>query len=241
MTALWHLAGLDLPAAARRPVGAAHPAAPAVGGGRAQRPVRGDPRRRRARAPPLRRLRHQRRALRGAGRRGSRRAGDQADRVPHQRRLADRPGADARRRAGQADGLPGGAAGPLRRGAQHPVGAGAGARRRPRGVRPLGPEDARQGGPGRPPGGRPRAPLRAHRHGQLQPVHRPPLHRPRPVHLPRGPGRGRGRPLQPPHRLRAPAALSQGAGGAGAPARRHPGRDRTRRRGPHRPSRRRGS
>ena len=87
----------------------------------------------------------------------------------------------------------------------------------------IGPEDARQAGPGRAPGGQPGAPLRPHRDGQLQPLHRAPLHRPRALHLPGGPRRGRGRPLQPPHRLRAAAALPQGAGGPGAPARRHPG------------------
>ncbi len=112
------------PGPARPAMGAAHPPAAAAGGGRRDRPVRGHPRRRRPRPPPLRRLPHQRRALRGAGGRGPQRPRHQADRVPHQRRLADRPGADARRRAGQADRLPGGAAGALRRGAQHPVGAG---------------------------------------------------------------------------------------------------------------------
>ena len=89
------------------------------------------------------------------------------------------PGADARRRAGQADRLPGRAAGALRRGAQHPVGAGPGARRRPRGLRDVGAEDARQGGAGGAPRGRDGAPLRPHRHRQLQPVDRPALHRPR--------------------------------------------------------------
>ena len=77
-----------------------------------------------------------------------------------------------------------------------------------------GPEDARQALPGGAPRGRPRAALRPHRHGQLQPLHGPALHRPRHLHLPRGHGRGRRRPLQPPHRLRAPADVPPHAGGA---------------------------
>ncbi len=65
-------------------------------------------------------------------------------------------------------------------------------------------------GPGRAARGRPGAPLRPHRDGQLQPLHRAPLHGPGPVHLPGGPGRGRRRPLQPPHRLRpAPDATGR--------------------------------
>ena len=62
------------------------------------------------------------RALRRAGGRRPRRARDQADRVPHERRLAARPGADPRRRARQAGGLPGGAQGALRRAREHPRG-----------------------------------------------------------------------------------------------------------------------
>ena len=62
-------------------------------------------------------------AGRGGGRR-PRRARDQADRVPHERRLAARPGADPRRRARQAGGLPGGAQGALRRARQHHAGRG---------------------------------------------------------------------------------------------------------------------
>ena len=56
------------------------------------RHVRGDPPRRHPRAPPVRRVRHVRRALHRAGRRRPRRARDQADHVPHVRRLADRAG-----------------------------------------------------------------------------------------------------------------------------------------------------
>ena len=57
------------------------------------------------------------RALRRAGRQRPARARDQADGLPHQRRLAARAGADPRRRARQAGGLPGRAEGALRRAA----------------------------------------------------------------------------------------------------------------------------
>ena len=58
-------------------------------------------------------------------RRGRRsgRARHQADALPHQRRLADRRGADARRRCGQAGHGARRADGALRRDAEHPVGA----------------------------------------------------------------------------------------------------------------------
>ena len=95
---------------------------------------------------------------------------------------------------------------------EHPLGAVAGARRRPRRLRPRRPQDARQAGPGRAPRGGRRAPLRAHRHRQLPPVHGAPLHRPRAVHLPRGRDRRRLRPVQPPHRLRAAAVATASCG-----------------------------
>ena len=122
--------------------------------------------------------------------------------------------------------VPGGGAGPLRRGAQHPVGARAGALGRPRRLRAQRPQDPRQARAGGAPRGRPRAPLRPLRHGQLQPLDGAPVHGPRAVHLPRGRGRGRGRPLQPPHRLRAAADVPSRPGGARGPARRHHPRDR---------------
>ena len=91
--------------------------------------------RRPARPPPLRLLPGLRRALRRAGRRRPAGARDQADRVPDQRRLDARAGADPRRRARQAGGLPGRAAGALRRAHQHPLGEGARAGRRARRLR----------------------------------------------------------------------------------------------------------
>ena len=73
--------------------------------------------------PPVRLVRDLGRALRRAGGRRPGRARDQADRVPHERRLAARPGADPRRRARQAGRLPGRGQGALRRAREHPVGA----------------------------------------------------------------------------------------------------------------------
>ena len=61
-------------------------------------------------------------ALVDAGGRRSRRARHQADALPHQRRLADRRSAAARRRAGQAGDGARRADGALRRAAQHPAG-----------------------------------------------------------------------------------------------------------------------
>ena len=107
------------------------------------------------------------------------------------RRLADRPGAGARGRAGQAGRGDGRGDGAVRRGAQHPLGALAGARRRARRLRPGRAEDALQAGHGRAPRGGRRAPLRPHRHRQLPPVHGAAVHRPRAVHLPRGRDRRR--------------------------------------------------
>ena len=145
------------------------------------------------------------RAVRRAGRRRPGRARDQADRVPHQRRLAARPGADPRRRARQAGGLRGGGQGALRRAGQHPVGALARAGRRARRARPAGAQDARQVPADRAPRGRRRAPLRARRDGQLPPEDRAPVHGLRPAHLRRGDRRRRRRHVQLPHRLRPPA------------------------------------
>ena len=90
--------------------GADHPSAPAAPRGRAPRRARRDARRRPARAPPLRLVLDLGRALRRAGRRRPERARDQADRVPHERRLAARAGADRRHRARQAGGRAGRAA-----------------------------------------------------------------------------------------------------------------------------------
>ncbi len=172
----------------RRPaLPALHPgdaAAPAVRrGGQGGRPVRRDPRRRHPRPPSLRLVHDHGRALRQAGGLRPRRAGDQADRVPDERRLAAGPGADRGRRARQAGRLPGGAEGALRRERQHPLGEEARAGRRPRRLRDPGAEDPRQVRARRPPRGRRRPPLRPHRDRQLQPEDGADLHRPRPVHL----------------------------------------------------------
>ncbi len=139
--------------------------APALPGG-PQRVRRGAPARPRA-LPPLRQLR----AGGGAsapGRRRPRRAGDQADALPRGPQLAHRrvvDGGPAQRQAGLGAG---GAQGPLRRGEQHRVGAGAGRRRRPRRLRRARAEDPRQDVPGGAPRARRLAPLRAPRHRQLQ-------------------------------------------------------------------------
>ena len=74
--------------AALRALDAGHPAAPAGRGRRAGRHLRGDPPGRHPRPPSLRLVRDLGRALRRAGGRRPRRAGDQADGVPDQRRLA---------------------------------------------------------------------------------------------------------------------------------------------------------
>ena len=228
---LWDVVGLSRPRRPPRPaVHPGHPAAAAARpGGQGERPVRRDPRRRHPRPPSLRLVHDHGRALRQAGGLRSRRARDQADRVPDQRRLAAGPGPDRGRRARQAGGLPGGAEGALRRERQHPLGEEARGGGRPRRLRDPGAEDARQVRARRPPRGRRRAPLRPHRHRQLQPEDRPHLHRPRPVHRrPRDRRRHR-RDVQLAHRLRAPAQLPQGAGGAvqppeGDPRRRSSGR-----------------
>ena len=100
------------------------------------------------------------------------------------------------------------------------VGARAGGGRRARRLRPAVAQDAREVHPDRAPRGRRRAQLRARRHRQLPPEDGAPVHRLRAVHVRRADRRRRRRHVQLPHRLRAPAALPPGAGGAGPPARR---------------------
>ena len=112
---------------------------------------------------------------------------------------------------------------------------------RPRRLRHPGAEDPRQVRAGRPPRGRRRPQLRPHRHRQLQPEDRPPLHRLRPVHRRPGDRRRHRRDVQLPDRLRAAEGLPEGAGGAlqpegGDPRARSSGRSRR-----TRPSARRGS
>ena len=146
------------------------------------RPVRRDAPRRPAGPPPLRLLLGQRGAAGGAGRARQGRAGDQDDRVPHLRRLGPGAAADRGRRAGQAGGVPGGAQGPLRRAAQHRLGALAGGGGRPRGARAARAQDPREGAADRAPRGPRRAPLRAHRDRQLPRQDGPAVRGLRPVH-----------------------------------------------------------
>ena len=151
-------------------VPAVHPSASGRGGDRAAgRHVRRPEAARRAAAPPVRLVRHQRAALHRAGGRRPAGAGDQADPLPHLRRLAHRRRPDRGRRGGQAGAGAGGDQGPFRRAGQHRLGPAAGAARLPRGLRAAGPEDPLQAVPGGPRRARRAAPLRPHRHRQLQP------------------------------------------------------------------------
>ena len=101
---LWEIHGLKgLPSCATRRI----PPSPSRGcigeDGKEANRVRGDARGRHPRPPPLRLVHDLGRALREAGGRRPRRARDQADRVPHQRRLAAGPGLiDAAERGKQA-------------------------------------------------------------------------------------------------------------------------------------------
>ncbi len=81
---------------------------------------------RRSRPPSLRHLRDLCGALRRAGGRRPRRAGDQADGVSHERRLPAGACADRSHRTRQAGGRAGRAPGALRRAHEHPLGEGAG-------------------------------------------------------------------------------------------------------------------
>ena len=121
------------------------------------------------------------------------------------------------------------AAGALRRGEQHQLGAHAGALRRPRRVRAAGPQDALQDGARRAPRpGRRHPPLRAHRHRQLQLEDGAALHRRRAVHREPGDRRRPHRPVQHAHRLLAAAPVSQAARRARQPARPRARADRAR-------------
>ena len=95
-------------------------------------------------APPLRLVLHLGAAVHRAGRGRPARARDQADAVPHLRRLADHRRPDRRRRVGQAGAGARGDQGPLRRAGQHPLGAQARARRVSRGLRTGRAQDALQ-------------------------------------------------------------------------------------------------
>ena len=209
--------------------GPARPQGPAVRAGDAPAADRGRgagghvrraPRGRRDGAPPLRVVRHQRAALRRAGRRGPGRARHQADALPHLRRLPRLRRPDRRRPGRQAGRGRRRDQGPLRRAVEHHLGPRAGARRLPRRLRPGRAQDPLQARAGGAPGEGPAAPLRPRRHRQLQPQDRAGVRGPGPVH--RRPGdRGRPhRPVQHPHRLLPPDQLPVADGGAAGAARR---------------------
>ena len=99
-----------------------HPHLTEGGDGQAEQHLRRHPPRRRAPAPPLRLVLHLGAGLPRAGRRRPARAGDQADAVPHQRRLPDRRRPHRRGRRRQAGAGPGRDQGPLRRAGQHHAG-----------------------------------------------------------------------------------------------------------------------
>ena len=135
---LWEIHGVDGHSELRDPpwTPVQHPAFMRRGARRGGH-VRRDPRRRRARAPPVPLVRRQRGALRAAG-------GEDPDvlaiKITVYRTSDDsraRAGADRGRRARQAGGVPGGAEGPLRRAPQHRLGARAGGGGRARGARPA--------------------------------------------------------------------------------------------------------
>ncbi len=149
---------------------ALHPPAPGRGGDRqAGRHVRRPQAARRAAAPPVRLVRHQRATLHRAGGRRPAGAGDQADPLPHLGRLAHHRRPDRGGRGRQAGAGAGGDQGPLRRAGQHRLGPAAGAARLPRGLRTARAEDPLQAVHGGPRRARRAAPLRPHRHRELQP------------------------------------------------------------------------
>ncbi len=174
LTALWTLHGLPRPDLKDPRVDGGGPAAARPRRGRRARGrLRGDPRRRHPRPPPVRELHGDGRAVRRAGGGRSRRPRDQADALPDERRLPHRPRPHPRRRGREAGRRHGRDQGPLRRGEQHHLGPPPGAGRRPRRVRDRGPQDAQQDAPGRAPRGRDAPAVRPHRDGQLQLRRRP--------------------------------------------------------------------
>ena len=141
--------------------------------------------RRRARAPPLRRVRHVGRAVRGTGVPRPEGDGDQADAVPDLGAgLGDRALARPRRRGGQAGRRAGGAHGAVRRRGEHDVGPHPGAGGRPRRVRGRRPEDAREGLARGARRRRHRPALLPRRHRQLPRGHGADLRGPRAAHRP---------------------------------------------------------
>ena len=202
-------AAVDLPRLKDRPL-PPHPV-PAVRGERGR--VERHPRRRHPGPSPVPLVRRGD-ALRAGGGGGPAGARDQDDALPGEPDLADRPGPHAGRRARQGGGRPRRAAGALRRGGQHPLGARARGGGRARRLRPRGLQDPLQGVPRRAPGARRHPPLLPPRDRQLQRADRRHLRRPRPLHLPRHVRRGPHRAVQPPHRLHAPARLPPPGDGA---------------------------
>ena len=121
LASLWQVYDVDRPdlkEAAVRAVDAAAVRRERDGQERVRHPAGG----RRARAPPVRVVRHERAAVHRAGRERPERAGDQADPLPHLRRLADRRGAHRRGRGRQAGRGAGRDQGPVRRAGQHQAG-----------------------------------------------------------------------------------------------------------------------
>ena len=139
---LWQLLGLDRPDLKDEPWPPVTAGRLLVRRGRRPLDLRRHPPPGAARAPPVRELHEQRRAVHRAGRRRPPGAVDQDDAVPRRRRQRDHPQPDPGRRARHAGGGARRAQGPLRRGDQRAVGTPARARRRARRVRHGRPEDA---------------------------------------------------------------------------------------------------
>ena len=203
--------------------------------GRGPASLRRDPRRH-PRAPSVRLLPHDRRGVRAGG--GQRSGRDRDARSTVYRTSEDSPVVPALIEAAEVgkqsvclvelkarfDERP-----------QHRMVESARAGGRARRLRLPQPEDPREDDPRRAARGRRAAPLRPHRHGELPRAHGASLRGLRALHRRRGHRGGRRRPLQPPDRLRAPAAVPQAprraVQPAGAPDRRDPeGRRRRRRR-----------
>ena len=144
------------------------------------------------------------RRVQGPGRRRR-----QDHRLPHVRRHGAAPGPDRGGRAGQAGGVPGRAEGSVRRAPEHRVVAGDGAGRRACRPRLPRPEDPREDDARDPARGRRAASVRAHRHGELQRGHRPPLRGSWPLHRRRGDHGRRRRSLQPHDGVRTAAAVPE--------------------------------
>ena len=225
LSCLWQLYGVD----AQRPQGPAVRARHASGvrrAGDAQERVRDAARGRRARAPPVRLVLHERAAVHRAGGQRPEGARDQADAVPHLRRLPDRRRADRRGRGRHTGRGAGGDQGALRRAGEHQVGAHAGEGGRARRVRHGGAQDPLQDRARGAPGGFGHPPLLPHRHRQLQPEDRAAVRGHRPADRGAVDRRGPHRPVQRADRLRAAGRVPQPPGGAVRNPPRHRGADR---------------